>query len=64
MHHFAVSRGVEFLLKGSASRAKNKINEFIFHSEALSTFGEAEVVKYFETEMDILKFCSTLVRNP
>ena len=58
---FAVSRRVEFLLlcKGSASREKNKINEFIFYSEAPPTFGEAKVVKLFETEIATLKFCST-----
>ena len=55
-----------FLLrcKGGASREKNKINEFVFSSEAPPTFGEVKVVKLFETEMDALKFCSTSVRNP
>ena len=53
----------EIACKDSASREKNKINEFIFSSEAPPTFGEAKVVLYFEIQADALKFCSTSVRN-
>ena len=55
---------VPTLMKGSASREKNKINEFIFSSEAPPTFGEAKVVPFFEIQANALKFCSTAVRNP